>query len=400
MLYNFADLGRVGMKKGFLRLAAMFATSIVFFSGCGMSYGNDIKIGIIAPMSGKLAQYGEATSNGAELYLDEVNKSGGIEGKQIKYIKYDEEGDPSKATTGFNLLCDKGITALIGDMPSIQTMAVAPIAHEARIPMITPSATAREVTYDAKTGILYDNVFRACFLDSFQGEKMAEFASERLNAKTAAVLYCTENDHSLEAKTAFVKKSAELGIDILSTEGFSTDAVDFQGQLANISARKPDCLFIPYYYGTVALIAPQARAAGITCPLLGTDGWDSVMSVVGDASTLEGAYYCAAYSTDDTSEIAQHFLTTYREKYGSEPNMFAAEGYDAAKIMVNAITSAVNLGLQPGTSEFREAVVTALKATDVDCVTGHIEFDEFNNPRKETVIIKISGGKANFLEKF
>ena len=159
-------------------------------------------------------------------------------------------------------------------------------------------------------------------------------------------------------------------------------------------------LFVPDYYSVVALVAQQASAAGLTATMIGADGWDSVLDVVTDASLLEGAYYCSGYSIQDTSEAVQTFVKNYQAKYNTTPNMFAAQGYDAAMIMYAALAKTEEQGLDAGSDEYKAALIDALNATDMDCVTGHVTYDEFNNPEKTAAIINIKGGEATFWGKY
>lgn len=362
--------------------------------------GGSIRVGILAPLTGDVAQYGIAVSNGAKLYLEQVNEAGGVNGKTVEIAEYDEEGDPAKAVTGYNYLLDEGVTAIIGDVTTAPTLAVVPEAQADNMPMITASATAAAVTVNEETNEVYQNVFRSCFIDPFQGEKMAAFVAEKLAGKTAAVLFNTGSDYSVGLKDSFVSKAAEVGLEIVATEGYSDGAVDFQSQLTNIASKNPDALFLPDYYNTVALVAQQASSAGLETAMIGVDGWDTVMSVVTDPSLLEGAYYCSGYSAEDTTEAVQQFLSDYKARYNEEPNMFSAQGYDAAMILVAALEKAEAAGLEAGSGEYKQAVIDAMKATDMECVTGHVTYNEFNNPEKTAVIINITGGAAKFWGKY
>ena len=364
------------------------------------SGGDTIKVGILAPKTGSSAQYGLAVRNGAAMFFDQLNKDGGINGKQVEYIEYDEEGDPAKAVTGYNSLVDQGVTAIIGDVTTIPTLAVVPEAFADNMPLITASATSAEVTYDEASGTLYTNVFRSCFIDPFQGEKMAKFASEILEAKTAAVLYNIDDDYSVGVQEAFAATAEELGLDIVASETFSTDAVDFQGQLTNIGAKEPDILFVPVYYSDIALIAEQARGAGMEMPMLGVDGWDTVLNVVNDPEVVEGSYYSSGYSAEEDTPEINKFLEEYRAEYDEEPSMFAAQGYDAAMILSEALKAAEDEALEAGSDDYKQAVIDAMKETDIQCVTGNITYDEYNNPEKEAAIINIKDGEPKFWGKF
>lgn len=362
--------------------------------------GEPINLGVLAPLTGDVAQYGIAVNNGVKLYIKQVNAAGGVNGKQITLIPYDEEGDATNAITGYNSLVDQGVTAIIGSVTSTPTIAVVSEAFADNMPMITASATAAGVTYDEGSGTVYTNMFRSCFIDPFQGEKMATFAVEELGAQTAAVLYDTGDDYSLGVMEAFVETAKALGLEIVAREGYPNGSMEFQSQLTNIAAQNPDVLFAPVYYEDVALIAQQAASAGVTAPMMGVDGWDTVLSVIRDASLLEGAYYCSGYSAQDDSALVQSFLSDYEAEYGETPNMFAAQGYDAAMVLIAALEQAESQGLAAGSDAYKQAVIDAMAATDMTCVTGSITYDEYNNPQKTAFIINITGGSATLWGQF
>ena len=401
-----------------LLLAALLVVGCFAFAGCSQQPAGDadqqnpsaddanasgdaetIKIGMLAPLTGEVAEYGVAVANGVRLYVEEYNAAGGMNGKQIVLVEYDEEGDSAKAVTGYNSLVDQGVAAIIGDVTTGPTVAVVVESQQDNMPMITASATAAAVTVDPDSGAVYENMFRSCFIDPFQGEKMATFAYEELGAKTAAILYNTGIDYSVGLTEAFEAKAAELGLEVVAVESYADGAVDFTSQLTNIAAKTPDVLFVPDYYSVVALVATQADAAGVTATMLGADGWDTVLQVVEDASLLEGAYYCAGYSKNDTTEAVQDFIAAYEAKYGSTPNMFAAQAYDAAAILFAALEQ-VDESLTVGSDEYKEAVIAALNATDMECVTGHVTYDELNNPEKSAAIIQIKDGAESFWGKY
>jgi branched-chain amino acid transport system substrate-binding protein len=266
--------------------------------------------------------------------------------------------------------------------------------------MITASATAAAVTCqmndDGTVAAVYENMFRSCFIDPFQGNKMAAFAKEQLNASTAAVLYNVGSDYSAGCAKSFQETAQAQGLEVLTVESYADGAVDFQSQLTNIAAKNPDVLFIPDYYSVVALVAQQAYAAGVKSTMLGSDGWDSVLDVVTDPALLEGSYYCSGYSIEDTREAVQTFVANYQAKYGATPNMFAAQGYDAAMIMAAAVEKAEASGAKAGSDAYTEAIIAAMKATDMDCVTGHVTYNEYNNPEKSAAIITFENGAAKF----
>ncbi|MDR1392334.1 MAG: ABC transporter substrate-binding protein [Clostridiales bacterium] len=392
------------MKKGskiFLLVLNLTVFLLLFFACSKKNFKQkEIKIGILMPLSGKNAQFGIAPKNGAKLFVDEYNKNNEFTGIKIKLVIYNDESEIDKSIIGFNSLFDSGVCAIITGAESVTSLATAPVAHDCEMPLILTTASAEAITYDSKSDIFNDNVFRMGFIDSYQGEKMANFANEHLNVKRAASFYCLEDDYSMGLKEAFEKKCKQLNIEMISQDSFSINATDFQSQLAKILAKKPDVLFIPAYYDKVALIAPQAIKIGIDCPLLGCDGWGTVTKLISNSSFLENSYYCSAFSVEDDEEIARYFSESYRKKMNEEANMFSASGYDAAKVLVNAIEKSIFMGFLPENNEFRKVLIDTLKKTDLKCVTGNIVFDEHNNPKKEAVIIKITGGKERFWGRY
>jgi branched-chain amino acid transport system substrate-binding protein len=347
--------------------------------------------------------YGLGVRNGAMLYFDELNAAGGINGKKVEVIAYDNKADNAEAVNAFTRLVDEGITVLIGDVLTGNTIAVVGEAYPINMPMVTASATAEAVTYDADSDTVYSNVFRTCFIDPFQGEKMAEFGAEVLGAKTAAIIYETGSDYSIGLKEAFEAKCEELGVEIVATEGYATGDKDFKSQMTNIATKNPDIVFCPNYYEDDGLIVTQARAAGVTAPFLGGDGWNSVASYA-SAADLEGCYYCSSYAPG-TSDAIVAFENAYTEAYGSETlNMFAATAYDAAKVVANALTIAENAGLTAGTDEYKQAVIDAIRddSTGVVGITSEsgYAFDEHNNPIKSAAIMRLTDGVETFDQWF
>lgn len=365
--------------------------------------GETIKVGILGPHTGDYAAYGLAVKNGAQLYIDQVNAAGGINGKQIETIVYDNKGDSTEAITAFTRMVDEGITALIGDVLTGNTIAVVGEAYPINMPMITASATAAAVTYDADTETVFSNVFRTCFIDPFQGEKMAQYAAEKLSAKTAAVLTMTGDDYSVGLADAFKAKCAEVGITVVADEGYSKGDVDFKSQLTNILATTPDVVFCPNYYQDDGMIVTQARELGLTATFLGGDGWSSV-SDYATAEALEGSYYCSAYAPASTDAV-KAFEAAYTAAYGADTlNMFAATAYDAAMVLVAALTKAEASGAAAGSDEYKQAVIDAIK-TEGPSVVGITSeagytFDDHNNPIKSAVIMTVTGGVETFKEMY
>lgn len=374
------------MKKIALVLAAMLL--LIPLSACNQEDENTILIGGLAPLTGDVAVYGIAVRNAADLAFEEINEKGGILGKQIKYQCEDEKGDPTEAVNAFNkLMNNENIVAFLGDVTTKPTLAVAPLAAEEGIPMITPTATHVDVT---KAG---DNIFRSCFIDPFQGSMMAVFAKENLNVQKVAIIYNTSDDYSDGLHESFKEKAEELGMEVVAIKGYSKDATDFNAELTAIQAEDPDAIYVPDYYGTDALIATQARALGFNKPLLGCDGWDGVLDVLAEEkySVVNNVYFTNHYFVGDTDEKVKAFVANYEKEYGVKPNALAALAYDAAYILANAIEAA-------GSTDWA-AINKELAKTSYAGVSGNISYGDgtyAGDPTKDVTVIKIDNGEYNF----
>jgi len=357
----------------------------------------EVHIGLLGPWTGGAAYFGTSVFNGVMLYIDAFNAQGGL---QIRVTDRDEEGDSARAVTMYHDLVDAGVTAVIGSVTSGPTMAVVPEAFADGMPMITATSTHAGVTVNLDTGEVFTNMFRSCFIDPFQGVKMAEFAVEILNASTAAVLYAHDIDYSIGLMEAFVERAGEIGLDVIHVETFADEAPDFTAQLTNIAAADPDVVFIPVYNRHTALIGPQSAAAGLTATMIGADGWAGTLDAIADPSSVEGAFYLTGFTYESEEPHIIDFIERFEERFDVMPNMFAAQAYDAAAILVAALVRTVEAGLEPGTQQFKQAVISNMAATDFTGVTGHITFDEYNNPQKTAFIIQIVDGQARFWGTF
>ncbi len=363
------------MKKfvGFAGLATMaFA-----LAGCSKTSGDTIKIGGVAPLSGSVAVYGVECKNGIDLAVEEINAAGGIAGKKVEFICEDDEGSPDKTVNAFKKLITKdGVKYVIGSLTSGCTQAITTLAQASKVIQIAPAATAPAIT-DAG-----NYIFRTCFIDPFQGTVGGKFAAENLKTKRAAVLCDSGNDYSVGLSENFQKAFMANGGEIVALESYSTGDKDFNAQLTKIKNAKPDVVYLPDYYGTVALIAKQLRAQGINTPIVGADGWDGLTANAGE-EVLNG-YYSNHYAEDSTEPAVQNLVKSFKAKYNKAPNSFAVLGYDSVYILKDAIEAA-------GTFDV-EKVRDALEKTDGNYVTGHITFDEKRNPVKSAVMIEFVKG--------
>ena len=375
------------MNKLFYPLVLIVFAFALYISGCTKSAQNEIVIGEYASLTGSEATFGISSDNGLKLAVEEMNNSGGLLGKKINLITYDDQGKPSEAATVVQKLINKDkAAAIIGEVASSRSIAGAQICQSRKIPMISPASTNPEVT------AIGDYIFRVCFIDPFQATVMSKFALNSLKIRKVAVLQDVKNAYSTGLADFFVKKFKEMGGEIIEIQSYQNGDKDFKAQLTAIKSKNPEGIFIPGYYTDVGLIAIQAREIGITQPLFGSDGWESEKLTEGKAKeALEGCYFSTHVSAEDPSPKVQSFITKYRAKFNMMPDAMSFLTYDAGLIMFDAIKRA-------GSTD-PEKIKTALATTkDFDGVTGRISMDEQRNAIKPAVILEIKDGKFKYKE--
>ena len=346
-----------------------------------------IAIGFFGDLTGPTFNFGLSAKNGVLMAADEINQAGGINGHQIDIVIEDDKGSPEEAALAAGKLIDRyKVVAIIGAGASGNSLAAAPKAQAARVPLIAPSSTNPAVTQAG------DYIFRACFIDAFQGEVMAKFAANTLKAKRAAIMVDFNSPYSRGLTEFFEFSFAKLGGQIVVKQSYSQGDADYRGQLSAIKAANPDVLYIPGYYGDVAIIAKQTRQIGLTVPLLGADGWDApeLWELGGDA--LIGAYISNHYSADDPSERIQKFVHNYRQRYGNlTPDAHAALAYDAIRFLAEAIQRA-------GTTEGPKLRDALAETKNFAGVTGVISMDRDRNAVKPAVVLKLEDLKYVYQE--
>jgi branched-chain amino acid transport system substrate-binding protein len=376
------------MRRSRWLVAALFP---FFFLGCTKGCKrtestNTIFIGEVGSFTGDTATFGISTHEGIELATKELNAAGGLLGKQVQIIKYDNQGKEEEAATATNRLINQDhVVAILGEVASRRSKAMAPIAQSHKIPMVTPSSTNPEVT------LIGDYIFRVCFIDPFQGAVMAKFAFNELKAKKVAILRDVGQDYSVGLADAFVETFKKLGGEIVSNQSYTEKDVDFKAQLTSMRGVKPDAIFVPGYYTQVGLIARQARELGMKIPLMGGDGWDSPKLFEIGGPALDGSYISNHYSPDNESELVQSFIKRYKAAYGTVPDGLAAQGYDAARVLFDAIKRAT-------TTESSKVRAALASVKDFPGVTGQITMDDKRNALKPAVVLKIEGGKFKFVK--
>lgn len=384
------------MKKKLLALSLATAVLAMGLVGCSSegdkstnagAESDEIVIGAILPLTGAISTYGESAKNGAELYLEQINAAGGIDGKKV-VIKYeDDEGDPTKAINAYDKLVNQEKASMIvGPLTSGCANAVGPKATADKIPLISPTGTETSLTKNGG-----DYVFRACYIDSVQGQVIAKYASENMKAKTMAILYNVGSDYSKGIAETIKEEFEKAGGKVVQYASYNDGDKDFSAQLTNTKSANPDIIALPDYYNVVSLIADQAKKAGIEAPFIGGDGWDSPELVNLGGAALEGSVFVNHYSPEDTDPVVKAFVTSYKEKYGSVPDAFAALTYSSLQLYEVAIKSAA--------STDGKAVRDALAKIDTDTISGSVKFDADRNPIKSLAVIEIKDGNPTLVTK-
>ncbi len=318
---------------------------------------------------------------------EEINQAGGINGRKLDIFIEDDQGSPERAATVVDKLVNQyKVIALIGGGASGSSLAAGPKAQSAKVPMISPSSTNPAVTQ------IGDYVFRACFMDAFQGEVMAKFAATTLKAKKAAVMLDFNSPYSRGLTEFFELSFTKQGGQVVNKQSYTQGDADFKGQLMAIKASEPDVIYLPGYYGDIAIIAKQARQMELTQPLLGGDGWDApeLWQLAGDA--LNGSYISNHYSVQDPSPAIQKFVHDFKQHYGNlTPDAHAALAYDAMRFLAEAIQRA-------GTADSAKLRDALAETKNFAGVTGMISMDKDRNAVKPAAVLKLLDGAYIYQE--
>lgn len=394
------------MKKSWLAAAAALILAVAPLTACGdkkesgassspASDGGSIKIGANFEMTGGQASFGNSSMKGLKLAVKEINAAGGLLGKQLELIQADNASKSEEATRAAQkLVSNDKVVALIGPVTSTNTLGAVPIAQEKKIPLITTSATNPKVTVDERTGKVNEYVFRACFIDPFQGKVAADFASKELKITKAAIYLDSSSDYSKGLQKFFKETFTKNGGTIVAEESYQQKDTDFKAVLTRIKEKNPEFIYVPGYYEEVGKIVKQAREMGITAPMMGGDGWDSpqLLEIAGKEA-LNNTFMSNHYAKDDTSEEIKKFVETFKKEYnGEEPDSLAALGYDAVKMLADAIKRA--------NSAEPEKIKDALaKTKDLKLATGVVTLNETHDPVKSAVVLEFKDGVQKFKAK-
>ena len=386
-------------KASRIALAAMLVAGLT--AGCGggggekkaADAGKEIVVGVNAELTGNVANYGKSMLSGFELAVEEANKAGGIDGKQIKVVTADNKSEPSESgNAATKLVTQNKVVAVVGPATSGCVAAEEPVLTANKVPLIAPCATAPGITL-TKDGKTKDFVFRACFIDPYQGDIMAQFAAKDLKVKKVAILHDSSSDYSKGLAEVFTKVFTAAGGQITTDEAFLSKDVDFKASLTKIKATNPEAIYIPGYYEEVSKIIKQAREIGLDCPLMGSDGWDSpkLVEVAGKEACNKG-YFTNAYTAEDKDPGVQKFVKAYQAKFNKVPDVFAMQGYNAALVLFNAVKTAK-------TTDGAKLAEAIAKTKDLQVANGKFSYDEKHNPITTALIIELKDGKMTLNKK-
>ena len=367
---------RVQVLSGFLASAALLP-------GSALAVVNNVKVGVILPMTGQTATFGQESLNGLKLALEKTEKNP----PTLNLVVEDTQGTPSGSAGAVNkLITSDKVSVIIGEVASSNTIAASSAAQNSKIPLMTHASTNDTITNGK------DYVSRICFVDSFQGQVMAKFAIGDLKAKKAVILVDSDSDYSRGLRDSFSKAFIAAGGKISAEVSYSQKDTDFKTQLTKVRKEKPDVVFIPGYYTQVGSILRQASELKITAKILGTDGWDSpdLFKIAGKAAA--GHYVSSHFAPDDTDARVQAFVKEYKAKYNTTPGAMAALGYDAGMFMKNAVKVA--------DSSEPAKIKDAINATkNFDGITGNISLDTNRNAVKSAVITQTTDSGFKFYSR-
>lgn len=395
------------MKKHFkkvLALALSLAVSVPFLAACNGNGGSSsgttsksdnngssdstLKVGVIGPLTGDAAVYGNAVKNGAQLAIDEINNAGGINGVKLELNAQDDVNDTEKAVNAYNALKDWGMQILLGTVTSQPCISVESEAKNDNIFLITPSAT----TVEAIEG---DNAFRVCFSDPDQGTASATYIADKKLASKIAVIYDSSISYSSGIYENFQKKAKELGLEVVAAESFTGDSkTDFSTQIQKVKSSGAELLFLPIYYQEASLILQQAKTAGLDIKYFGCDGLDGLLTVKNfDTSLAENVMLLTPFSADAKDEKTQNFVKSFKEKFGDETlNQFAADAYDGV-YAIKAAAEKSEIKADMSASDICDAMKKAMTDIKIDGLTGTgITWSAAGEPTKAPKAVKIVNG--------
>lgn len=340
-------------------------------------------------LTGNAAAYATPVSRSMELAVEQVNANGGIlEGDQLAIEVIDNKSDTTEATSVARRIGEiQNLVGIIGPNSTTLGHAITPTVSEGEAPMIYTSTTGDGLTLD-DAGTAITNIFRVCFENSYQGAIAGEYAMSKLDAPKAVVIIDQAMDYSQGLADAFVAKYEELGGEVVSYEAYQSGDADFQALATTLASYDFDVIYLPGYYTETGLIVKQIREMGLTQPIIGGDGYANETFVeLAGSHNLNDLYITSHYYDQTDRPEAQEFIAAYEEKFGERPDSFAALGYDAIMLLVDAIERA-------GTTEAAAVNKALQETTDYAGVTGDFTMNANHNPDKPAIMLEYQGGKV------
>lgn len=352
--------------------------------GCGKK-SDDITVGAFLSLSGSDSTFGTDTRDGIELAVDEVNQAGGVKGKKVKVLYEDDKSTTAEASQKVRQLIDRDkVVAILGEVASSRSLAGGLIANTSHVPMVTPSSTAVEVTQGREW------VFRTCFTDDQQGQVAARFVKNELKKQKVGIFYAAQDPYSFGLAKSFRDELKKLGGEVVVDKGYQKGETNYTTYLNELKAAKPEIIFVPNYYNEMVQIARQAKQLDMPGSMfVGGDGWDSANLIEGAGGELEGAYFTNHYAPDVPWPNSKKFLSAFQAKYKHEPSSLSAQGYDATRLLFDAVGRA--------TEVTPEAIRKALAETkDFQGATGTMTMDKDRNANKPIVVVQIKDKKFKY----
>ncbi|MDL1910522.1 ABC transporter substrate-binding protein [Chloroflexi bacterium CFX6] len=380
------------MKRLSILMLAVMLLGIAL-TACQPAGPTTIKIGLNAELTGSIPVVGESCRNAAELAVKEINDAGGLEVGGEKYmielLVEDNEDKAESAAAAAQKLATASVLAMIGPNASRNAIPSSVVAESSKMVMISPWSTNPKTTIVEETGSPKQFVFRAAFIDDFQGVVAAKFAMEQLQTAKPAVLYDVASEYNKGIAEVYKKTLEDNGITVVAFETYTTGDKDFSSQLTNIKNAEADSLFLPNYYSEVPLQVQQARKVGFTGGILGSDSWGNLELISLCGADCEGLFFTTHYASDIATPKAQAFIKAYEAAYGKTPDDVAALTYDSFGMLFQAIQAAGSIDRQA----VRDAVASI---TLYEGVTGNMQFKGTGDPVKSAVILQIKDGKFTY----
>ena len=362
------------MKQKITMLVTAVSISIL----ASATIADPIKIGFNAPLTGFAASDGESARNGAELAVEQINAAGGINGDHIELVVYDDQASPKEAVPIAQKLVEKdGVVAAISGSYSGSTRAAATIFQESGVPYISAYAIHPDIT---RAG---DFVFRTSFVGEVQGRAGAKLIGESLGLKKVALI-TLQNDFGKSLAAGFKEVAGDFGIEIVSQSEYSISDRQFGPIVSRVKADNPDAIYASGYFFTAGPLVNQLRAAGVTIPVIGQEGYDSqkFIEIAGQAS--EGTIITTSLDRDSASKETQDFIAAFEKKTGHKVDMVAASAHTAVMVLAAALSS----------SGSTDALVLrdAIASTKLTASTGQISFNRLGEVQKDVQVQIVKGG--------